>query len=224
MLLFSTINDIQLRFATPIMVRAWPDASKYNEAIKQIIMRRYHESEGVQLSNCGGWQSTDDYFSWGGEGAVALSQWVTKSIFSIHHTYHQQKFLDFVKKAGADFSSRISGWANLNHAGDYNDIHNHPNCHWSGVYYVKTPEGAGSLACFDPRSGTNMLGTGNEVLDLFSAGAQLIEPKEGFAVIFPSWLMHRVMQNTSGEDRISIAFNFRFLTGQSASASTHTSP
>ena len=42
-------------------------------------------------------------------------------------------------------------WSNLNCPGDYNTTHDHPDCHMSGVYYVKLPKGdCGKLRMYNP--------------------------------------------------------------------------
>ena len=38
------------------------------------------------------------------------------------------------------FTLLIDAWANVNRGGDYNIVHTHPNCMWSGVYYVALGE------------------------------------------------------------------------------------
>jgi len=76
---------------------------------------------------------------------------------------------------------------------------------------VQTPKGSGQLALFDPRQYINMLDTGRDVLDLFRQVPQLIEPEEGSIVIFPSWLQHQVLPHEVESERISIAFNLRFV-------------
>mgnify|MGYP001159693362 CR=1 FL=1 len=38
-----------------------------------------------------------------------------------------------------------NAWANVNRYRDFNDIHQHPGVHWSGVYYVDGPENSGPI-------------------------------------------------------------------------------
>ena len=40
-----------------------------------------------------------------------------------------------------------------------------------------------------------------------------IIPDDGDIILFPAWLMHNTMQNTTDEDRISVAFNIDIRTG-----------
>jgi uncharacterized protein (TIGR02466 family) len=85
--------------------------------------------------------------------------------------------------------------------------------HWSGVYYVQAPPGSGQFAILDPRPNINMMDTGNVLLDLFRQDPRHIAPKEGLTVIFPSWLQHEAGTHELEQERISIAFNIRFIVG-----------
>jgi len=88
-------------------------------------------------------------------------------------------------------------------------VHNHPNCVWSGVYYVGAgePEGNnaenGKLELLDPRIGANMMYIKGTVLET----RYLIDPLPGLMVMFPSWLSHMVHPFFGKGERISIAFN-----------------
>ena len=101
-------------------------------------------------------------------------------------------------------------WANINPPGGYNRPHLHPNSHFSGVYYVKTPKDSGNLVCNEPRLGAHMVmptrKNGKPPKELWRE-VQL-EPKEGRIIVFPSWLWHLVEPNQSNDIRISVSFNF----------------
>lgn len=213
MLLFSTINNIQLRFPTPVLLMDWPDAARHKAELLQQISRKQAQASSVSLSNRGGWQSPDDIFDWGGEAIKELSVWIARCIYSIHYTYHQEAFPQYLRQCGGKLDRKLVGWANVNQRGDWNSTHNHPNCHWSGCYYLQVPPGSGTIALNDPRACINMNDTGVEVLDLFRQVPQAIEPREGMTIIFPSWMQHHVTEHNADIARISIAFNWRFLFG-----------
>ena len=49
-------------------------------------------------------------------------------------------------------------WSIINVPGSFNRSHIHPDCLWSGVYYVQAPEGAGQIEFTEPRT-QNMVRT-----------------------------------------------------------------
>ena len=63
------------------------------------------------------------------------------------------------------------------------DIHNHSNNFLSGVYYLQAPENCGNI----------------EFRNV---------PQPNVLLFFPSWAYHKILENNSGKDRLSIAFNF----------------
>jgi len=211
MLQFNTINDVQLRFATPVLHKFWPQAEIHNAPLRGLILEKRRLSGSVAISNRGGWQSRDDLLNWGGQDVAALTQWIQACVFQVYETYHQGTFGAYLKTSGVNLRMRATAWANINGKGHWNATHNHHSSHWSGVYYVQVPPGSGQLALLDPRPNINMMDTGNPMLDLFQQSPREIEPKEGLTVIFPSWMQHHVATHEADEERISIAFNLRFI-------------
>ncbi len=105
----------------------------------------------------------------------------------------------------ADLSFAVQSWINLHERGGFNFAHMHDGCYLSGCYYLKVPEGSGSLVFRDPRPGT--------MHGLFKGGGVnaykdvKLKPYAGLLVLFPSWLEHFVEPHDSDESRIVIAFN-----------------
>lgn len=207
MFIHSNIGDVQFHFATPVMQTVWPEAATYKDVMKRRILEKVGEDTGMQVSNMGGWHSTDDFLKWGGEDIHAFSQWIVQCIFNLYNSYHGGHFQELLNSSGTQVKFRINAWVNVNGQGNANALHNHAGSHWSGCYYLETPEDCGNFAILDPRMGVNMLDTRNALLDIFSGTMQKVQPREGLTVIFPSWLYHWVEPNLSSEDRISIAFN-----------------
>jgi uncharacterized protein (TIGR02466 family) len=106
-------------------------------------------------------------------------------------------------------------WANINYPGCFNRTHLHPNCPWSGVYYIQTPKDCGNLYLEDPRHGSNMfLPKQLPIIKIPSRLWKQVEypPREGKLLIFPAFLSHHVGINYSkqkGEKgwRVSVSFN-----------------
>jgi len=112
---------------------------------------------------------------------------------------------------------KTNSWANINRAGHANEFHTHPGCYWSACYYVDDGGiGAdaslgGAFEIQDPRGVAPAMYAPHLCFALpggQSAGAnELIRPKPGMMIVFPSWLSHGVRPYTGTEMRISIAIN-----------------
>ena len=101
----------------------------------------------------------------------------------------------------------LSIWAVVLSSGGYQAPHNHPSGFVSGVYYVRVPDsiGAGAEAGYIEFGLSNVKDAeGRERASRFRLTAQ---PREGEALLFPSYLWHRTLPFTGAEDRISIAFD-----------------
>ena len=44
----------------------------------------------------------------------------------------------------------VDAWININKKGDFNEKHNHPNCHLAGVLWIKCPENCGDISFDSP--------------------------------------------------------------------------
>jgi uncharacterized protein (TIGR02466 family) len=95
---------------------------------------------------------------------------------------------------------------NVSTKGDYQEYHNHPNCHFSLAYYVKAPENSGKIVFKSHEQ--DMLPLPVAKYNDYSSTVVSIKPKESMMVAFRSNLLHMVEQNKSDEERISITMNF----------------
>ena len=109
-------------------------------------------------------------------------------------------------------------WFNINPQYAYNFTHTHSGSDFSAVYYLQIPKvkhnadhDTGNKIVFDNPNAAQMnhqffqnIMNYNEI----NSNTWAIEPQENMLVMFPSYLPHRVNQNLSEQDRISIAFNF----------------
>lgn len=117
-----------------------------------------------------------------------------------------RSLLEFLK-IGCDAFRITALWANvaMPHAG--HRMHSHPNNFLSGVYYVKTHEGADTINFHDPRSQTGILRPPVTELTAENTDQVVVKIKDGTLLVFPAWLPHSVDANTSDKARISISFN-----------------
>jgi uncharacterized protein (TIGR02466 family) len=107
-------------------------------------------------------------------------------------------------------------WCNVNYYKDSNSFHTHPNCLFSGVYYVKTPKDCGNIVFLHPGKETMIYDWKQDLKENFNEinSSNWIMPSHvGSLYIFPSWLRHSVLPNLNKkEERISIAFNIGVTT------------
>lgn len=122
----------------------------------------------------------------------------------------------FLRHVGIErnLSWKIYGWYNINRYGDHHAPHTHPKSYLSGTYYVRVPLGPvsvddpharpGCISFYDPRTGANMITVGPES---DARAAQVVRPRPGTLLMWPSPLQHYVHPNLSEEPRITISFN-----------------
>jgi uncharacterized protein (TIGR02466 family) len=190
-----------LHFATPIYHFDIKDKS-FNIQLEKDIVRWMNQDQGVSRTNVKGWHSTTDMH--------------TKPEFTrLVNALHQAQDKIYVEEQLDSEPFLGNMWANINPPGGYNRAHLHPNCTWSGVYYVKTPKNCGVLKIKDPRTGAEMVSP--KMKEMQNSNDKLperlwreinYEPLAGRCIMFPSWLIHCVEPNESNDIRISVSFNF----------------
>ena len=168
-----------------------------NDLLTNTIVNWSKQDEGVHKTNVNGWHSKN----------ISDSQKefepLVQELFAMQKEIYEEEWLDRKPVLG-------NLWANINPPGGYNRPHVHPNCLWSGVYYVKAQENSGKLICNDPRPGTHT------VMPIRKKGTPPqhlwrechLAPIPGRIIMFPAWLWHCVDPNRSNDIRISISFNF----------------
>ena len=90
----------------------------------------------------------------------------------------------------------LSGWSVVLKKGGHQKRHIHPESIVSGVIYIQLPK----------ESADENKKEGNLVFP--SNNMKMVTPKEGMAVLFPSYLPHETVPINSDEERICIAFNW----------------
>ena len=167
-----------------------------NDAIKEYCYHLKDNTEGVTISNRGGWHSKE---------ILEPLPDALNELFS--------NFLGFVN----DYCAQITGlnnlmlgnfWVNINQKYDYNRTHDHQNSILSAVYYVDAEgEDIGNFVAERDDTAEFFLGSYKNVSG-FTGTSFAITPLTGFAFLMPSWMLHSVEQNLTDRDRISVAFNF----------------
>jgi len=168
-----------------------------NNTLAQHIIQWSQQDQGVKKTNMNGWHSTTDMH------LKKEYQVLVDELYKMQHEIYQEEWLDRRPKLG-------NMWANINYSGGYNRPHVHPNCLFSGVYYVKTQPQCGELVVNDPRPGIQTMmptrKSGQPPKHLWREAH--IEPVQGRLIMFPAWLWHCVEPNQSNDMRISVSFNF----------------
>ena len=187
------ISNEHMLFPTPL----WQIQIKGvdNDAIKEYCYHLKDNTEGVTISNRGGWHSKE------------ILQPIPDALNELF-----TNFEGFVN----DYCAQITGlnnlmlgnfWININQKYDYNRSHDHQNSILSGVYYVDCEgDDVGNFVAERDDTAEFFLGTYKNVSG-FTGTSFAITPLTGFAFLMPSWVLHSVEQNLTDRDRISIAFN-----------------
>ncbi len=101
-------------------------------------------------------------------------------------------------------------WANVAAPGASHAMHSHPNNFLSGVYYVQTSPGAGTINFHDPRSQAGVVRPPVTELTSQNVDQVVVKVTNGTLLMFPSYLAHSVPPSQSNEQRISVSFNSMF--------------
>ena len=196
--------DLSVIFGTQLFLRKQFLDPATNAGLEKAVLARAAATAGITVSNTGGWQSQPDLFDWPEPEVGKLAAELDSAI---------QQLVSFGQAAPVRLKIRRAGWANVNRAGDYNALHNHPQQHLAAVYYVKAPPPGspgtpdGVLELRDPRPAAGM---GGHAI-LFSSYPMRFAPEPGMLVMFPAFLDHMVHPHHGPDDRISLAINIQFV-------------
>ena len=203
--------QLDLWFPTLILAGDLPNCEDHN---KNLVDRAYelkekHDDPNATNWGCKTWNSlglnplTDD--DGAGDNSV---KWLVSSSTSAVYELGAQYGVDLKK-----YTPRcLDFWFNIAGPNHHQEYHNHPDCHFSVVYYAKATEKQGwlqfkSLETFSG-SMTPPLVDDENMPQTAATEASYI-PNSGMIVAFRSNLNHQVLYNDTEEDRISIAMNFR---------------
>ena len=173
------------------------DVKLDNDKLAQNIITWSNQDKGLQKTNVKGWHSQTDMHT------KSEYKPLVDQLFSAMKQVWDDQHLDREAKLG-------NMWANINPPGGSNQPHVHPNCLYSGVYYIKSNIKSGRLRLYDPRPGIQLImpvrKSGDPGKDLWRDVN--LDPVPGRIIIFPAWMWHAVEPNESNDIRISVSFNF----------------
>ena len=181
-------------FTSPIIQFGVADSESFRSKLIAQIYDEKEQTESVSYSNGGGgWQSPPQRKL--PELVESTLSHIMSNVLTEDHAYTIGNL-----------------WYNVNTPQSFNHKHTHPLCDLAAVYYVKVPEGdCGRIEIENPNyfNQIKLLDAMNPKLkeDMLSFTSMWFPPVEGTGLIFPSHLMHRVSENNTTEDRISISWN-----------------
>ena len=189
--------NLEYIFPTPI----WSVDFNFDlTKMKEFVLEEREKNNSRQISNIGGWQSNDFYPS-------DFSNTEFKNFFSRIQSALQQCFYDY----GTEQVPVVDNiWFNINRKGNYNASHFHAGPILSACFYIKSPEDSGSIvferSTHEDYIISSKIGLSTSRLAASKWRYQAIENR---LLLFPAWLSHKVEENNSNEERISMAFNIK---------------
>jgi uncharacterized protein (TIGR02466 family) len=120
---------------------------------------------------------------------------------------HVEKYLEY----WGDFEKQPTSltlhniWVNIAKKGSYQEEHHHNDFFLSGTIYFQVNPESGPFQFINPLSAQSVLFNSPEKFGY----SYTIKPQNSMIIIFPSWMPHRVLANSSNEDRISVSFNIK---------------
>ena len=186
------INDA---YATPIYAGVVGFFDEIQSEIKKSI-------EDIDFSMRDDWGSTH-HLSDTGFNENAIEKYNLNS-FKVELDNHIKDYCDVIGFKTRDYILEAS-WLSLFRKGNYGHVHTHGSADISGVYYYQTTGNDGNLFFESPVP--NM---GGSLVYNGLANRQEFKPENGRLVLFPGWLPHGIMTNTTDDTRISLSFNIIF--------------
>lgn len=187
-------------FSTPIWHADFHDVEQMNTKLAAVVDDMYQEgTRGWSKDRVGGWQSSLDLFR---DQRFDSFTSMLREVMSEIETFY---------RIDPEFELSIeSCWANVLQGQDSNGFHTHAGADFAGVYYVRAPEGSGTIRFRDPRQQPGLFSPPISSFTTYTAQAVDFFPVEGRLLLFPGWLEHEVRANDiNAEDgsRISLSFN-----------------
>lgn len=127
---------------------------------------------------------------------------------------------DPLKKEILDFAEHISkevsiygkpfiesSWFSINNKYSYHESHKHLPSVWSGVYYVKADQNDAKIIFEHKEKQDSSWPFYSDYKHDYTTNTFSLSPVSGNLLFFPSYLSHRVAQQTVDQERITISFN-----------------
>lgn len=176
-----------------------PEFERINERLlKEIADHKAEVPATDKFSNPGCWRGYREYQDW-----QYIRDFVIHKLKLVHKHYigigAPCAPLEDMPHDQFDFEL----WTNVNDPGSSNIIHTHSKWHWSGVYYVQGLD-TGKIGFYSTPYLNQQIVKGLPFGQSFT-----VEPVDGLLLLFPSYLLHEVLINSSLKQRINLVFNIK---------------
>jgi len=161
----------------------------------------YEKNNGIVNSNVGGWHS----YNMSNDSELFIQELKNEVLIRIMQistfTGRHLNLKYYISKM----------WTIINRKHDFNLLHSHPNCCFSGAFYVKCNKYSGGLVFTHSNKAFDWAFDPNTIKEYspYTSQKYTIIPEENYLIIFPSYQDHYVEPNLSDSDRIVISFNVR---------------
>lgn len=105
----------------------------------------------------------------------------------------------------------VSSWLTIGRIHSYHERHHHNPHTWSGVYYAQAEAGDSDLVFYNPMMQSGWPHCDSAEFKPQNSLLTQCSVKTGDIIIFPSYLEHKVDQQTIDRDRITLAFNLNVV-------------
>lgn len=189
-------------FSTPIYMESVLGHSKVDDEINSTMSLAKFANE---------WQPDNDTANttFNPNGSTDIITDFNMNELQSHIIFHAGKYMEEIGHPYKEGSLSVFGsWLNTFEKDQVIGLHEHgyqPNM-FSGCYYHKVPKDSGDIQF---KSTNPFVVSFPHKADNYS-NLVTVEPKDGMILLFPSWLMHKVLPNRTNEMRISLAFNIQF--------------
>lgn len=202
----------EFAFPTVITKMQWDNVDELNEQLEaDLYKERVRDPVGIYKSNTAGtWHSDSELL----KKSPAFDQ--------LGHMFREAFGNQAVQTGVKPYSTvtwNLNAWGMMYADRGYATVHNHPNCHLAGVYYVSgaddnSPEKvmatgikvkSGNLEFVNPVSHS----LNSPMINL--QPSYIVQPKAGLMCIFPAWLNHFVHPVDGDTMRCAIACNATIL-------------
>lgn len=153
-------------------------------------------TQGIERANRGGWHSSPDLPARGVAVIDTLCAAIVDHVTAAH--------VYFTDGQAPTLEPMIQAWGTSMTAGDYVDVHDHADAHWSAVLYVDSGDGPGSahISFHNPSGGHRSTPGPSLAPTTFT-----VAPEAGMLLLFPGWLRHSVAPYLGNRPRLAIAAN-----------------